>query len=359
MTFPLEKEKYKLINEVGFGPHSNVYEALCTENSQRVCVKKINLIEFPFNTRSLQAVLATWNKNNCPYILEYYGSFIDGEYMWIIQEFMDAGSLIDLINKSFPNGCKNEKLCAAIAHNVLKSLSYFHSNNRNHCNLKASNVLFNHKGEIKLSDFNISTSIVQTGKIRQSLISMNNDVIYLAPEILNNGTYSSKSDIWSFGLLMLNLANGHHPYEGIKVMEAVVKIMNNDSPSLNDDFSPEFKEFIAGCLDKNPVTRLSADELLQHKFLQNIEPNQLASFLHFSHTPEVQVDHAQKPERHGRFLITRKPSIEIIADEAYQTEHQLNAEITLLTEEVERLEEENRKLIEGFNEVMRQIKSLA
>lgn len=343
--------------QVGSGPHSSVFEALCTENGQNVCIKKINLISFPFNTRSLQATLTQWSKFVHPNVLEYYGSFIDGEFVWIIEEYMDAGSLYDIIHRNYPNGCKNEKFIAAVAKNILTGLSYYHYNNRNHTNVKVSNVLLNHKGELKLSDFNISTSIVQTGKIRSSLISMNEDIIYLAPEILNNSTYSAKSDIWAFGLIMAYLANGQHPYANMKVMEAVAKIISDEPPTIDDSFSLEFRDFVRCCLTKEPTERSSADELLHHKFLEHVENSQLTSVLHFAHPIDNHDDQSEIKERHGRFLITRKPSMEF-QDYLNPIEEQMTHEIASLQIEIERLESEYKQLLMRFEDTWQQLQTL-
>lgn len=272
MTFPLDSESYELIHQVGRGMYSDVYEAKCLANQETVCVKIINLEDFPYPLESLQKQTAMWSRSSDPNIVQYYGSFVSGAQVWILTEFMDAGSLEDIIKYGYKRGIKDELACAHIINGFLKALDYFHKCHQIHRNVKACNVLINSKGDAKLSDFGLATSLIQGGVRKQACLSMFGDACYMSPEILKNGEgYTTKSDVWSLGLTVIEIATGTMPYAGMKFMESIVNIMEKEAPELPAEFSSTFRDFVKRCLVMDPEKRASVEELLGHRFLKNAD----------------------------------------------------------------------------------------
>ena len=268
--FPLNPESYELLNIIGKGDYSKVYEAKCKTNGKTLCIKIVNLEEFPLE--SLQKTTAFWSKCNDPDIVKYYGSFLNHSSVWILEEFMDAGSLEDIIKYGFSRGIHDENVCANIISGALKGLNYFHKNQQIHRNIKSCNILINSKGESKIADFGLATSMIQGGTKKAACFSMYGDACYMSPEILMNGDgYSPKSDIWSLGLTSIEIATGKMPYEGVKIMQSIVNIMSKEPPSLpdNPEYSPAFQDFVNRCLCLVPEKRATAEELLNHRFIKS------------------------------------------------------------------------------------------
>ena len=92
----------------------------------------------------------------------------------------------------------------------------------------------------------------------------------MSPERLSGERYSYASDIWSFGLIMLELASGQYPYPvGSSYFELLSHIMDQEAPSLPDgDFSDDFGEFVGLCVDKDQSRRPAARDLLKHQWLR-------------------------------------------------------------------------------------------
>ncbi|EAY05993.1 STE family protein kinase [Trichomonas vaginalis G3] len=272
MSFPLVPEQYEILHQVGRGMYSNVYEAKCLANQQTLCVKIINLEDFPYPLENIQKQTSMWSKSSDPNIVQYYGSFVTGAQVWILTEFMDAGSLEDILKYGYPRGIKDELACANIINGFLKALDYFHRCHQIHRNVKSCNVLLNSKGEAKLSDFGLATSLIQGGVRKQACLSMFGDACYMSPEILKNGEgYTCKSDIWSFGLTVIEIATGKMPYQGMKFMESIVNIMEKEAPELPAEFSAPFRDFVKRCLTMDPQKRATSEELLNHRFLKNAD----------------------------------------------------------------------------------------
>ena len=270
MNFPLSADSYELLNIIGKGVYSKVYEAKCKTNGQKLCIKLVNLEDFPYGVENLQKQTALWSKCHNPNIVGYYGSFLNGSTVWILEEYMDGGSLEDIIKYGYNRGIRDENVCANIISGALKALDYFHKNQQIHRNVKSCNILLNSKGQVKLADFGLATSMIQGGVKKAACLSMFGDACYMSPEILKNGDgYSPKSDIWSLGLTSIEIGTGKMPYEGMKMMESIVNIIDREPPSLPSSFSPAFQDFVHKCLSIAPQRRGSSEELLNHKFIKN------------------------------------------------------------------------------------------
>ncbi|XP_065849949.1 mitogen-activated protein kinase kinase SIPKK [Euphorbia lathyris] len=208
--------------------------------------------------------------SQCPYVVMCYQSFYDNGVISIILEYMDGGSLADLLRKvkSIP-----EAYLAAICKQVLKGLLYLHHEKHIiHRDLKPSNLLINHRGEVKITDFGVSAILASTSGQANTFVGTYN---YMSPERISGGKYGHKSDIWSLGLLLLECATGQFPYsppdqgEGwINVYELMEAVVDKPQPSAPpDQFSSEFCSFISSCVQKEPNNRLGAHELMTHPFL--------------------------------------------------------------------------------------------
>ncbi|KAL6224216.1 hypothetical protein ACLB2K_003072 [Fragaria x ananassa] len=208
--------------------------------------------------------------SQCPYIVVCYSSFYDNGCISIILEYMDGGSLADLLKKvrSIP-----EPYISVMCKQVLRGLLYLHHEKHIiHRDFKPSNLLINHRGEIKITDFGVSAIKANTSEQANTFVGTYN---YMSPERIQGHSYSYKSDIWSMGLVLLECATGKFPYtppdqnEGwenfFELMSAVVDLPPPCAPS--DQFSPEFCSFISACVQKDPKKRLSAHDLLAHPFI--------------------------------------------------------------------------------------------
>jgi Serine/threonine protein kinase len=146
-----------------------------------------------------------------------------------------------------------------------------------HKDLKGANILVAADGTVKLADFGCSTSIEKT------LTSLNGDkknpligsVPWMAPEVVSETGYGRRSDIWSFGCTILEMATGKIPWSHYNFENPVALLMkialSDEIPQIPDNISDELKDFIKQCLQRDPTLRPHAKDLMNHPFLKDIK----------------------------------------------------------------------------------------
>ncbi|KAL0338923.1 UNVERIFIED_CONTAM: Mitogen-activated protein kinase kinase [Sesamum angustifolium] len=202
----------------------------------------------------------------CPNIVICYQSFYDNGTISIILEYMDGGSLTDLLKKV--NMIPEPYLAVICTQRLVVSSS---RKNVIHRDLKPSNLLINHRGEVKITDFGVSAILASTSDAAHSFVGTYK---YMSPERISADTYGYRSDIWSLGVVLLECATGEFPYsspqpEGwINVYELMETIVNEPAPRAPSElYSPQFCSFISACVQKDPKDRLSTNELMAHPFI--------------------------------------------------------------------------------------------
>lgn len=184
-------------------------------------------------------------------------------------EYMSGGSCYEIMRYNHPKGIGNESLIATILREVLKSLEYFHENRQLHRDVKAGNILINERGEVKIADFGIAANLVEQGQRKRARFTVIGTPCYMAPEILAAGIgYTEKADIWSLGITAIELATGSAPYANLYPLEVIVRISNSPPPTLPDNFSSAFRDFVRQCLQQTASKRASAHQLLESKFIK-------------------------------------------------------------------------------------------
>ena len=182
-------------------------------------------------------------------------------------ELCDGGSLEDYIKI---NGKFNEKEIKGIISFTLLGLNHLHNHNSGisyiHRDIKSANILLLKNGRSKLADLGITTDLTISHKKRNTVIG---SPYWMAPELIQEIGYDIPVDIWSLGIVILEMTNGHVPLDNMNPMRAIFKIVSNPPPTLENPelWSNELKHFLSLCLVKNPELRGTAKELIEHEWL--------------------------------------------------------------------------------------------
>ncbi|KAB8576213.1 hypothetical protein FH972_025741 [Carpinus fangiana] len=219
--------------------------------------------------------LGIMHECNSPYIVSFYGAFMSNTGDVIMcMEYMDCGSL-DSISKTF--GPVRVDVLGKIAEAVLGGLKYLYEAHRiMHRDIKPSNILLNSKGQIKLCDFGVSSELENS--VADTFVGTGT---YMAPERIQGSAYSVKSDVWSVGLSMMELAIGKFPFSTENededdagpqgILDLLQQIVLEPAPKLpkSDAFPSILEDMIAKCLLKDPNQRPTPAQLYDNDaFLQ-------------------------------------------------------------------------------------------
>lgn len=176
-------------------------------------------------------------------------------------EYVEGGSLASILKKL--GGPFSETLVSKFVKQVLSGLFYLHSQGVVHRDIKGANILTAKDGEVKLADFGVATKLSETVKS----MSFAGTPYWMAPEIVENGHGTSACDIWSLGCTVLELITGFPPYYDLDVMPALYRLVQDPHPPLPSGISTKLTDFLLACFQKEPLIRVSASELLNHKFI--------------------------------------------------------------------------------------------
>jgi serine/threonine protein kinase len=287
------------LGTIGVGSTGSITRHFHMPSNQLVAVKK-NKIDFDVSKREQMfgelLCLMEFKQTPCDYLVKFIGVGWNGSEVWLVMEYMDRGSL-DNVVKTY--GKMNENQLKHVAHCILRALHALHQKQLLHRDMKPSNVLANHLGEIKLADFGLLKKVKPGGMCDGAAGTM----MYMSPERFTHQTttqhssrtnssdrtdstgYSFASDIWSFGLTLLYCATGKHtmPSEIWHLQtvhnktEAELAAYCMQDLILMEEaggtrFSSECKDFISKCLTRSPLNRADSASLMNHPWLSFNRP---------------------------------------------------------------------------------------
>ena len=259
---PKNFESYQLGECIGKGAFGSVFQGLDTNTGSLVAIKSIALKKAKNDLAGIENEIELMSGLNNENIVKYIGSKKTKDFLYIIMEYAEGGS-VKHVQKKFSNF--DEHLAAKYIYQVLLGLKYLHSQTIIHRDIKAANILLSNN-IAKLSDFGISVNTSDPSQ--QNNISMLS-AYWSAPEVINVEPITEKSDIWSLGITAIEMFTGEPPYFNLLPIPAMFKIVQDQEIPLPEKISPDFKEFLQGCLTRDVVFRKSVDELINSRWIQN------------------------------------------------------------------------------------------
>ncbi|EGC32324.1 hypothetical protein DICPUDRAFT_57173, partial [Dictyostelium purpureum] len=269
-NYPNSADQYELKEIIGKGGSGCVQRAVCVPFQENVAIKIIDLEHCKnVSLEEIRKEIQAMSLCHHPNVVAYHTSFVQNESLWVIMDFLSAGSCSDIMRFSFPNGFE-EHVIATILKESLKAICYFHKTGRIHRDIKSGNILIDSNGNIQLSDFGVSATLVDTGETSRNTFV--GTPCWMAPEIMEQVNYDYAVDIWSFGITALELARGKAPFSDYPPMKVLLLTLQNPPPSLDADgeskWSHSFKDMVERCLQKDPAKRPIPAKLLEHRFFK-------------------------------------------------------------------------------------------
>ncbi len=281
---------YESISIIGRGSFGEIHLCRNKKTKEIVAIKKIkkelviqkNQIK---NTRDEQYFLS---KIKSPWIIKLKCSFQEGNYLYLIMEFLIGG---DLMNLLIERNTLKENEAKFYASEILLAIESLHKLNCIHRDIKPENILIDKNGHIKLSDFGLSK--ISDNIFKEDLIDYNSNkkthnktyscvgtANYVAPEILREKEYGKEVDLWSLGIILFEMLFGYAPFNSNKSNEICYKVKNFveylSFPS-NIIISNNAKDLINQLLCE-PEKRLGKNgikEIKEHPFFNGINWNNI------------------------------------------------------------------------------------
>ncbi|XP_076014730.1 serine/threonine-protein kinase PAK 4 [Genypterus blacodes] len=252
--------------KIGEGSTGIVCIATVKTTGKLVAVKKMDLRkqqrrELLFNE---VVIMRDYHHEN---VVEMYNSYLVGDELWVVMEFLEGGALTDIVTHTR----MNEEQIATVCLSVLKALSVLHQQGVIHRDIKSDSILLTHDGRVKLSDFGFCAQVSKEVQRRKSLVGT---PYWMAPELISRLPYGPEVDIWSLGVMVIEMVDGEPPYFNEPPLKAMKMIRDNLPPKLKNlhKVSPLLKGFLDRMLVRDPAQRATANELLKHPFLTKAGP---------------------------------------------------------------------------------------
>ncbi|XP_061580530.1 serine/threonine-protein kinase PITSLRE [Cololabis saira] len=265
---------------LGRGAYGTVHCGL-TSQGQLIAVKQVSLDSSDpdvakkeyYRLQGEVELLKTLEHIN---IVSFLGTSLYQHAVSIFMEYIPGGSIASIIHRFGP---LPEKVLALYTHQILEGVAYLHLNRVIHRDLKGNNVMLMPNGVIKLIDFGcarrlscLNYTVCNSGEL---LKSVHGTPYWMAPEVISKSGYGMKSDIWSVGCTVFEMATGKPPLAHMDKMAALFYIgaQRGVMPSLPAGFSESAKDFVNICLTSDQRLRPPADRLLKHSFFPKNDTN--------------------------------------------------------------------------------------
>ncbi|XP_029117275.1 mitogen-activated protein kinase kinase kinase YODA isoform X1 [Elaeis guineensis] len=252
---------------IGRGTFGHVYVGFNSESGEMCAMKEVTLFmddaKSKESAKQLGQEISLLSRLRHQNIVQYYGSEMIDDKLYIYLEYVSGGSIHKLLQEY---GKLGEPAIRSYTQQILSGLAYLHAKNTVHRDIKGANILVDPNGRVKLADFGMAKHI--TGQ--SCPLSFKGSPYWMAPEVIKNTNGCNLAvDIWSLGCTVFEMATSKPPWSQYEGIAAMFKIGNSkELPAIPDHLSDEGKDFIRQCLQREPSNRPTAAELLQHPFVQ-------------------------------------------------------------------------------------------
>ncbi|XP_076177941.1 STKc_myosinIII_N_like and MYSc_Myo21 domain-containing protein ninaC [Ptiloglossa arizonensis] len=352
-------KRYLLRECIGSGVCGDVFEAIDRQAGNKKVAVKVQKLTPESQVLIIEEYKVLRDVSNHPNLPEFYGIYrkrsgkkTEYDQIWFVMELCDGGPVMDLIcGLVAMNKKPREEHIGYILREVIKAVIHLHENNVIHRDIRGSNILLTRDGEVKLVDFGLSRMVQGEMGKRYTCIG---SPCWMAPEVATSKPHNAKSgygnraDVWAIGITAIELADGKPPFQDMHPTRALFQIVRNPPPNFYrpSNWSQNFNDFVAECLEKNPENRPFMGEIVEHPFLTELPDNDFLlakeiKVLMMDACPKGKIDRKAEVMVRKNFLKTHKtdPMEPMFMEDV--------AALETLTEDAI-LDELNERLLQGY-----------
>ncbi|CAK57055.1 unnamed protein product (macronuclear) [Paramecium tetraurelia] len=242
----------KLIHQIGHGAFSQVF--LGEYDSKKVAIKVMDPCYIEQFKKEVEILESIHHQN----FAQYYFSKEGESSLYIVQEFLEGKTLTQLIKTVE----MEEAHVKQIITELLNAVSYLHSQDIIHRDIKPDNIIITTEGQLKLIDFGLSSH-------SESKLSYDKcgTLLFMAPEMIFKQPYLKSVDIWSCGIIAYQLINKKHPFwDPLESTSTFIQRVQQFNPNFSG-MNEYQRSFFLKCAAYSPEARMNATQALQHPWL--------------------------------------------------------------------------------------------
>eukprot|EP00158_Paraphelidium_tribonemae_P007978 Partr_v1_DN28419_c0_g1_i7_m41558 putative Polo-like kinase len=204
-----------------------------------------------------------------PSILRLYHFFEDSDNVYLIMERCRSGELYRYLSNRRRHFASDSLRIseAEIRHvmlQIVRGVQYMHSLGIIHRDLKLSNMLITHDFDVKIADFGLA---VQLENLDGEQLTMCGTPNYISPEVISRQPYGLASDLWSVGCMFYTMLCGRPPFDS-PVVKSTLELVSKAAYDIPSHVGQDAVDLLRSLLQKQPHRRISAEEVLRHRFFK-------------------------------------------------------------------------------------------
>jgi Tol biopolymer transport system component len=260
--------RYRILEKLGSGGMGVVYKAEDTGLKRAVALKFLTpeVADDPERLARFQKEAEALAALNHPNIVTIHSVEQDGDRRFLVMELVEGSDLA----KRLPTGGFGRREFFDLAVPIADALAEAHENGVIHRDLKPANVMVDTKGRPKILDFGLAKlrradGLADSSKLRTEALTEIGGVIgtypYMSPEQIEGKAVDHRSDLFSLGAMLYEMATGRQPFAGNSLASVISGILRDTPPPVDlerEDLPPHLARLLGRCLEKDPGRRPSS-----------------------------------------------------------------------------------------------------